>query len=66
MSYTATNKLLDRNVDLGGSYKCNSNEEIKFNSSATEYKVNVTLEVMELQVQAYFDGGKETFGTGKC
>ena len=56
---------MDGNVDLDGSYKCNANEDIKFNSSATDYKLNVTLEVKELQVQAYFNGGKEKFDTGR-
>ena len=65
LSYTATNKLLDRNVDVDGSYRCKANEDIKFNSSATEYKVNVTLEVVDLQVQAYFNGYKEEFDTRK-
>jgi hypothetical protein len=65
LSYTATNQLLDRNVNLAGSYKCNANEAIKFDSSATKHQVSVTLEVVDLQVQAYFNDGKEEFDTGK-
>lgn len=63
LSYTATNKLLDANVDLEGSYKCNANQDIMFDSSATEYKLNLTLAIVELHVQAYFNGGKESFDT---
>lgn len=66
LSYNSTNKLLDSNVDLGSSYRCKANEDIKFNSSATNYNLSVTLEVIELQVQAYFTEPKEDkFGAGK-
>jgi len=62
-SYIATNKLFDQNVDLENSYKCNTNDDIKFNSTDSDHKVDVTLEIAELQVQAYFKGDKEEFGT---
>lgn len=65
LTYTSTNKLLDSNVDLEGSYKCNANQEIKFNSSATDQKISVTLEIMDLQVQAYFKEHKDTFDAGR-
>ena len=61
-------KLFKPNVNVGSSYLCNDTLDYKFDTPAVEHKINATLRVVDLQVQAFYDTSKVTdgtFGSGK-
>ena len=62
-----SNGLFEVNVDDGGSYLCSTFQNITFDSSSIDHKLNATLGIKELQVQAFMtQGDKGQFGSGKA
>ena len=51
--FNATKDLFNSNVDLGSSYSC-GDVTLMFNSSEIDYKLNGTLTLKDLRVQAFF------------
>ena len=58
ITFKATDGLMDTsytNIDLGSYYTCSTEKDLSFNSTVVERKLNATLGVTELQVQAFID-----------
>ena len=56
----------DTNIEQGSSYTCSTERNLMFNNTLVDKKINATLSVSGLQVQAYIkDDANGQFGSGK-